>query len=133
MTFSDEERTQLVAMRMARAESVLADASLLADRGSNLSAVNRCYYAMFHAASALAIRDNCVFHKHRAVISWFNREYVKTGRFSRDSGKSLGEAFNQRCDADYTDAANFTAADVAALLDQARRFVAEVKSLLQAT
>ena len=37
------------------------------------------------------------------------------------------------CDADYTDAAAFTVAEVAALLDQARRFVAEVKALLHAT
>jgi uncharacterized protein (UPF0332 family) len=118
---------------MAKADAVLADASMLADGGSSLSTVNRCYYAMFHAASALAIRDNCDFHKHRAVISWFNREYVNTGRFSRESGKSFRVAFDQRCDADYTDVATFTADQVAVMLDQARRFVAEVKSLLQAT
>ena len=117
-------------MRMARAESALADASTLVDRGSCYGAINRCYYAMFHAASALAIRDNCVFHKHRAVISWFSREYVKTGRFSRDLGKSFREAFDLRCDADYSDVATFTAAEVAAVLDRARRFVAEVQSNL---
>jgi uncharacterized protein (UPF0332 family) len=69
MTYSDEERRQLAAMRMARADSVLADASMLVDSGSSLSAINRCYYAMFYAASALAIQNNCDFHKHRAVIS----------------------------------------------------------------
>lgn len=132
MTYSDEERRQLAAMRMARADAVLADASMLADNGSSLSAVNRCYYAMFYAASALAIHDNCVFHKHRAVISWFNREYVNAGRFSRESGKSFRAAFDQRCDADYTDVATFTAEQVAVMLDQARQFVVEVKSLLPA-
>ena len=133
MTYSEEERRQLAAMRMARADDALADAATLVDRGSCCGAINRCYYAMFHAASALAIHDNCDFHKHSAVISWFNREYVNTGRFSPESGKSLRLAFEQRCDADYTDAATFTTAEVAALLDQARRFVAEVKALLQAT
>jgi uncharacterized protein (UPF0332 family) len=133
MTFSDEERQQLAAMRMAKANDALADASTLADRGSCYGVINRCYYAMFHAASALAIRDGCDFHKHRAVISWFNREYVKTGRFSRESGKSFRLAFEQRCDADYTDVATFTTTEVAVLLEQARRFVTEVKSLLQAT
>ena len=87
---------------------------------------------MFYAASALAIRDDCDFHKHRAVISWFNREYVKTGRFTREFGKSLRAAFDWRCEADYTDVATFTATEVAALLERARRFVAEVKLLLQA-
>ena len=129
MTFSEEERRQLAALRMERADDALLDASTLVDHGSSYGAINRCYYAMFHAASALAIRDDCDFHKHRAVISWFNREYVKTGRFSRESGKSFRMAFDQRCDADYTDVASFTASEVAAILEQARRFVAEVKSL----
>ena len=133
MTFSEDERRQLAAMRMARADAVLADASILADRGSGLSAINRCYYAMFYAASALAIHDNCDFHKHRAVISWFNREYVNAGRFSRETGKSFRVAFDKRCDADYTDVSSFTADQVAAMLEQAKQFVAEVKSLLQAT
>jgi uncharacterized protein (UPF0332 family) len=77
MTLSDDQRKQLVAMRLARADSALADASMLVDRGSCYGAINRCYYTMFHAASALAIQNDCSFHKHRAVISWFNREYVK--------------------------------------------------------
>ena len=133
MILSDEEREQLVAMRLARADSALADASTLADRGSCHGAINRCYYTMFHAASALAIQNDCSFHKHRAVISWFNREYVKSGRFPRELGKVLQHAFNRRCDADYSDAATFTATEVAVLLEQARRFVTGVKSLLQAT
>ncbi len=133
MILSDDERRQLVAMRVARADDALADAATLVDRGSCYGTVNRCYYAMFHAASALAIRDNCAFHKHRAGISWFSREYVKTRRLSRDSGKWLRVAFDQRCDADYSDAATFTAEQVEATLDQARRFVAEVKVLLQPT
>ncbi len=135
MTLSDDQRKQLVAIRMAKSDSVLADASMLAERGSSssLSAVNRCYYAMFYAASALAIHNNCDFHKHRAVISWFNREYVKTGRFSLELGKSFRATFDQRCEADYADVAAFTADQVAAMFEQARRFVAEVKSLLQAS
>jgi len=133
MILSDEQRKHLVMMRMAKAEDALADASILVGRGSCYGAVNRCYYAMFHAASALAIQDNCDFHKHRAVISWFHREYVKTGRLSRELGKAFQQAFDRRCDADYTDVAAFTAEQVSELLEQARQFVAEVKSLLKTT
>jgi uncharacterized protein (UPF0332 family) len=133
MTLSDEQRRQLVAIRMAKADSVLADAAMLADHGSNLSAVNRCYYAMFHAASALAIHDNCDFHKHRAVIAWFHSEYVKTGRVSPELGAALQTVFQNRCDADYADVTTFTSEQVTAMLDHARRFVAEVKSILRAT
>ena len=133
MTLSDEQRRQLVAIRMAKADSMLADASMLADRGSSLSTVNRCYYAMFHAVSALAIHNNCDFHKHRAVISWFQREYVKSGRVSSEVGAALQMVFESRCDADYADVTTFTAEQVGATLEQARRFVADMKLLLRAT
>jgi uncharacterized protein (UPF0332 family) len=86
---------------------------------------------MFHAASALAIRNDCDFHEHTAIISWFNREYVKAGGFPRECGKSPRLGYDQRCDADYSDAVTFTVEEAADLLDQARRFVAEVKALLQ--
>ena len=133
MTFSEEERRQLVSMRIAKADHALADASLLAERGSAYGTINRCYYAMFHAATALAIQDNCDFHKHRPVISWFHREYIKIGRLPAELGKAFQRAFDRRSDADYSDVAEFAGEQVAEMLDQARRFVAEVKSILQAT
>ena len=132
MTLSDDQRRELAAIRMEKAVSILADASMLADSGSSLSAVNRCYYAMFHAASALAIHNNCDFHKHRAVISWFQREYVKTGRISSEFGVAFQRVFENRCDADYADVTTFSDEQVASMLEQARRFVAKIRSLIEA-
>ncbi|MGD0900118.1 MAG: HEPN domain-containing protein [Thermoguttaceae bacterium] len=131
MTYSDDERQHLVTMRLAKSDFALADASMLAEHGSPLGAINRCYYAMFHAVSALAIHDNVDLHKHSAIIAWFHREYVKTGRFSQASGKSLQQAFLKRCSADYEDAAIFDSGQVKALLEEAIRFASEIKAVLQ--
>jgi uncharacterized protein (UPF0332 family) len=132
MTQSDEESTVIVGMRLAKAEQFINDAFTLITHGSALSALNRCYYAMFQAATALAIRDHCTFHKHQAVISWFPQNYIKTGRLPRDSGKALQKAFTNRCDADYEDVVAFPIEEAAELLEQARQFVDRVKSLLRA-
>jgi uncharacterized protein (UPF0332 family) len=88
---------------------------------------------MFYAASALAIRDGLALHKHRAVISYIHREYVKTHRISSDLGGALLAAFDWRTDADYHVMVRFGLEEVSELLKQAQRFVAEVKSLLHAT
>ena len=85
---------------------------------------------MFYAASALAIRDGETLHKHRAVISFIHRQYVKTGLVSHESGRALLRAFDQRTQADYHVMSHFSPEDVSETLDQARRFMAEVKSLL---
>jgi uncharacterized protein (UPF0332 family) len=126
-----EDRRRLVEAWLAKADEALADAAVLHAGQSLASTTNRCYYAMFYASSAVAIRDGLTLHKHRAVISHIHREYVKSGRVSKESGRALLTAFDRRTQADYHVMMHFHLEDVSELLDQARRFVAEVKSLLQ--
>jgi uncharacterized protein (UPF0332 family) len=132
MSLSDAQRQHIVEVRMANSEQMLVDASSLLSSGSLRSAANRSYYAVFHAASALAMRDNQIFRKHSGVISYFHAAYVKTGRLPKELGVVLRRAFDQRCDADYDDLAELRHEEVSETLQQARRFVAEVKSCLGA-
>jgi len=128
-----EERCRVVEAWLAKADQAMADATILHTRESLTGTTNRCYYAMFYAASALAIHDGFTFHKHGAIISYIHREYVKAGRISKDLGRDLLAAFDRRTEADYHAMVHFGLDDVVEFLDQAHRFVAEVKSLLQAT
>jgi uncharacterized protein (UPF0332 family) len=133
MSLSDAQREHVVKVRLANAGQMLLDASNMLAGGSLRSAANRSYYAVFYAASALAMRDGHTFRRHRGVISYFHEAYIKTGRLPKELGGIFQRAFNSRCDADYDDLVELVADDVAEMLQQARRFVAEVKSLLQAT
>ncbi len=117
--------------RVAKADQALADAATLHAGESLAGTTNRCYYAMFYAASALVIRDGLSLHKHRAVISYVHREYVKSGRVSKELGRALLTAFDRRTQADYHVMLRFGHEDASQLLDQARQFVAEVKLILQ--
>ncbi len=132
MTLSDAQRQHVSKLRMANAEQMLVDAALLLGGGSLRSTVNRCYYAIFYAASALAIQDGRTFHKHSGVISYFHEAYVKTGRLPKELGAIFQDVFDSRCDADYEDLVELPADEVAEMLAQARRFVTEVKSCLGA-
>jgi uncharacterized protein (UPF0332 family) len=67
------------------------------------------------------------------VLSYFIAAYVKTDRLPKELGAIFRRAFDERCDADYDDLVELLPEQVAETLDRARRFVAEVKSLLQAT
>jgi uncharacterized protein (UPF0332 family) len=131
MTFSDTQRQHIVEIRLANAEQMLADAANMLASGSLRSAANRCYYAVFYAASALAMRDNQTFRKHSGVISYFHTAYVKTGRLPKQLGGVFQRAFDNRCEADYDDLIEFRQDELSELLEQAGKFVAEIKSLLQ--
>ena len=65
------------------------------------------------------------------MISYFHAAYVKTGRLPKEFGGIFQRAFDNRCEADYDDLVELVADDVAETLEQARRFVAKVKALLQ--
>ncbi len=63
--------------------------------------VNRAYYAMFHAVSALLLLDGKRYKKHTGVIDAFGRDYVKSGLVPKEYHKLLKSAFEARNKADY--------------------------------
>ena len=132
MSLSDAQRQHIINVRLANAEQMLVDASNMLASDSLRSAANRCYYAVFYAASALAMRDNQTFRKHSGPISYFHSAYVKTGRLPKKLGGILQRAFDNRREADYEDLVELRHEELSESLQEARRFVAEVKSLIQA-
>jgi uncharacterized protein (UPF0332 family) len=99
----NDKRKDLSAYRMGRAEDSIAAAGKLAADGLYLDSINRTYYAMFHAIRAVLALEGVDFKKHSAVISHFNKEYVKTGKFSAEISKYIMSAFEIRNESDYED------------------------------
>ena len=130
MTLTEEQRRMLIRLRLKNADQALADAAMLAEARSLRGASNRCYYAMFYAASALAIRDGKAFRKHSGLISYFHSQYMKTRRLPRHLGRMFVNVFDNRSQTDYQDDLTVSLDDVAGSLEDAKHFVAELKKLL---
>lgn len=128
----EEERSAYVAYRLQSAHDTLGEASVLAGQGSHRGAINRIYYAMFYAVSALALKHGFSTSSHGQLRGYFNREFVKSGRVSMDFGRAYGVAFDSRTKADYGDLVEFDADEVKALLGDAQRFVESVDRLIRA-
>ena len=65
--------------------------------------ISNSYYAIFNAVRALLAEVPIDFKKHSAVISYFRREYVKTGLFDVKFSDYIGAAFTARQYSDYED------------------------------
>ena len=130
MTLTEEQRRQLIRLRLENADQALADAAVLLDAKSLRGASNRCYYAVFYAASALAIRDNKDFRKHSGLISYFHAEYMNTRRLPLELGQALQKVFKNRTQTDYQDDLTVSLDDVAGCLKDAKQFVAQLKQFL---
>lgn len=99
----DERHKELSKHRFQQAQRSLASAKLLINAGDFEGAANRTYYAVFHGMRSILALDEKDFSKHSGVISYFRREYIKTGKFPVEASVIIGEAFNIRSDSDYDD------------------------------
>lgn len=93
----------LVGYRLDSAKERLNSAKILLEAEQYKDSIGRSYYAIFTAVRAVLARDEVDFSKHAGVISYFQREYIKTGIFEKKFSKYLQEAFQIRNNCDYDD------------------------------
>lgn len=93
----------LVRYRLDSAKERLDSAKILLEAEQYKDSIGRSYYAIFTAVRAVLAKDEVDFSKHAGVISYFQREYIKTGIFEKKFSKYLQEAFQIRNNCDYDD------------------------------
>ena len=94
---------ELVEYRLETAREKLHSAKILLDAGEYKDSIGRSYYAMFTSVRALLAKDGVDFSKHAGVISYFQREYIKTGKIDSRFSKYISQAFQIRNNVDYAD------------------------------
>lgn len=67
----------------------------------NDSVANRCYYAAFHAVSALFALDGKTFQTHAGVQAAVHRDLVNAGRWPKELGATYSFLLKSRMKADY--------------------------------
>ncbi len=83
MTVEEKDRQILIAYRIEKARTAAGDARFLIENDKLHLAVNRIYYAIFYAISALALKYRYQSSKHQQLIGWFNKTFVKEGILSK--------------------------------------------------
>lgn len=91
------------------------------------SAVNRAYYAIFHALRAVTALDGFDSGKHSGVIAYFNRNYVKNGIFNRRISKNIDMSFRLREKTDYQDFVMISRDMAEEQINKAKEVLLEVK------
>ncbi|MDX2135267.1 MAG: HEPN domain-containing protein [Saprospiraceae bacterium] len=128
---SPEQRQELIRMRLEQAHATARSAELLFDNGDARGALNRLYYSMFYAVSALALRDNFQTSKHGQLLGWFNKNFVKTGVFEPVMYRILSNAFDRRTDADYEIKPLPEDSTIPVMIEQMKFFIAQIEAYLQ--
>ena len=120
-----------LAALLNKAHRSLSAARLLAAQGDRDFAISRVYYAAFYAVEAILHRDGLSFSSHSAVISQFNRLYIKTAIFPKGHSKSLQRLFRDRQRGDYEPSAEFRDEQVSANLADAGELIRVIEANLR--
>lgn len=125
------QQVELSKRRLEQAQQCIVSAEALRDIGDFKGAANRSYYAIFHAMRSVLALQAKDFAKHSGVISYFRKEYIKTGIFSVEISDIITEAFNVRSDCDYDDYYLIDKKEVNEQISNARLFYDQIAAFLQ--
>lgn len=126
-----DNRKELMEYRLEMAQERLHSSKVLLDDGSYKDSIGRSYYAMFTAVRALLAMEGQDFSKHAGVIAYFQKEFIKTGKFDKKYSKYISQAFQIRNNTDYADFFIVSAQDAKEQYERAAEFLNVITEYLK--
>lgn len=116
--------------RLERAKETLKSAKLLYDNNDLAGATNRAYYSIFYAIRAVLALEPVDFKRHKDVIAYFNKNYIKSEVFPRKMGTKIVQAQTIREDSDYDDEYELNSERTKDQIDTAEELIQLVEEFL---
>ena len=133
MTQQEEKISDLIKIRLQKANETFAEIADHVQLGYWRTAANRLYYACYYAVSALLIKNGIKAHTHSGTINQFGLNFVLTNIFSQEEGRLLKKLFELRQDGDYDDWFFINEEEVVPLIEPVKNFIEKVTSLVAET
>ena len=130
MSLSAEERRIMVELELERADRIMLQVPTLVEQEYWDTAINRMYYASFHAVSALLIANALHVQSHKGAIMTFNKEFVRTGVFTADEGRLFSQLEGLRERGDYNCYIDATQQDVVPFIEPLKALIEKIKQVI---
>ncbi|GAB2571124.1 HEPN domain-containing protein [Spirosoma areae] len=126
----NDDKQALISYRLECSNEMMSDARSLIAEGRWKSAVNRLYYAVFQAVSALMIQESIRIKSHSGAKAMLELHFIKTERIDKKWSKFYINLSDSREESDYGAFVEFTQEDVLPLLPQTEEFIDVIKRLI---
>ena len=130
MSLNDEERNLLVEYEVEKAHKLIDQFPILENAELWDTLANRVYYAVFHAVTALLIKNGLHAGSHQGVSVLFNKHFVKEDLIEEKYGRLLARLENMREKSDYTCLFETTKEEVMPMIPQAKEMITIIESLI---
>lgn len=128
---NEADRQALIAYRLEQAKEAADLVLFLIEHDKLTVAVNRIYYGMYYALTALALKNKFETSKHAQLIGWFNKNFVANGEINPNYGKILRNAFQNRRKGDYDAFVAFEKEEVTVMHREMLDFIDATEELLK--
>ena len=127
----DVKIIEISRLQLNRAKDIMKEIPVLISNGAYETAINRSYYAAFHAMKALEALNGYESKKHSGVLSYFRQTYIKTGILDEKLSDIIGVLQESREDSDYNIMIRFAAEDAEEQYQNAKQFVETIDRFLE--
>lgn len=105
---TEEEKQTSINLLIEKSNRNLDQAKYLADSRYWDLIVNRLYYSLYHAVTAMLMKDNIVNKTHKGTAQQFGKYYVLTNIFDKEEGRFYNRLQEKRERADYDNVFSLT-------------------------
>ena len=131
MSLGDEERKVMVEFEIEKAHRLIDQFPILQDAKLWDTLANRMYYAVFHAVTALLIKNGLHAESHHGTSVLFSKHFVKEGLVDAEYGRLFARLENMREKSDYTCLFETTEEEVLPMISKAKELVSVIEGLLK--
>ncbi|MCD4698321.1 MAG: HEPN domain-containing protein [Bacteroidales bacterium] len=116
-------KKDLIKYRMERAWDTFDDAEILVEKEKWNATINKLYYSVFYAVSALLLINDLKPTTHSGAKSNFTQYFIKNGLIPKKFGKIYSQLFTWRQKGDYTDLFDFDRQQVEPYFEPVKEFI----------
>ena len=130
MGLTEEERASLISYRLKKSEATFKEATDVFQLRHWGLVVNRLYYAVFYAGTALLLSSGHAMRSHAGFLTLIGQHYVIPGTLSKEEGKLISNLFRMRRTGDYDDTFDYEKEDVEPLIQPTAALIAKIASII---
>jgi uncharacterized protein (UPF0332 family) len=125
-----ELKELIVKRRIEKSKETIIEAKLALDNNQFRSALNRMYYAIFYIVSSLAAKHDFATSKHKQLMGWFNKEFIKPGQIKSVYWDIYSKSYKNRQESDYLDFVEYSKEEIESNYSDMLSFVTEIENLI---
>ncbi|ANH83336.1 hypothetical protein A8C56_22220 [Niabella ginsenosidivorans] len=122
-----------VQQKLRKAHALFNEVETLIQFGYYTTAVNRLYYACFHAVKALLLTKDLIPKTHSGTVALLHKHFVQAQLFDIQQASFYSRIMQERIDDDYNDFILTDKDEVNSFVSPAKELIAYIERLIDIT